>query len=64
MTSKLILASGSPIRAKLLQKSGIDFEIVTAAVDEDMMKAAMLSEQAPKRDIADKLAEIKALLKP
>jgi len=61
MTSKLILASGSPIRAKLLQQSGIDFEIVTAAVDEDMMKAAMLSEQAPHRDIADKLAEIKAL---
>ncbi len=61
MTGKLILASGSPIRAKLLQQSGIDFEIVTAAVDEDMMKAAMLSEQAPHRDIADKLAEIKAL---
>ena len=61
MTSKLILASGSPIRATLLQQSGIDFEIVTAAVDEDMMKAAMLSEQAPHRDIADKLAEIKAL---
>ena len=42
MTGKLILASGSPIRAKLLQQSGIEFEIVTAAVDEDMMKAAML----------------------
>ena len=61
MTRKLILASRSPIRAKLLQQSGIDFESVTALVDEEMMKASMLSEQAPHRDIADKLAEIKAI---
>ena len=61
MTRKLILASRSPIRAKLLQQSGIDFEAVTALVDEEMMKASMRAEQAPHRDIADKLAEIKAL---
>ena len=61
MTHKLILASRSPIRAKLLEQSGFDFEVVTALVDEEMMKAAMLAEQAPHRDIADKLAEMKAL---
>lgn len=61
MTHKLILASRSPIRTKLLQQSGIEFESVSALVDEEMMKAAMLAEQAPHRDIADKLAEIKAL---
>lgn len=61
MTHKLILASRSPIRAKLLQQSGIEFESVSALVDEEMMKVAMLAEQAPHRDIADKLAEIKAL---
>ena len=61
MTRKLILASRSPIRAKLLQQSGIDFESVTALVDEEMMKASMRAEQAPHRDIADKLAEIKAI---
>ena len=61
MTHKLILASRSPIRAKLLQQFGIEFESVSALVDEEMMKAAMLAEQAPHRDIADKLAEIKAL---
>jgi len=61
MTPKLILASRSPIRAKLLQQSGIDFEAVKALVDEEMMKASMLAEQAPHRDIADKLAEIKAM---
>ena len=61
MTRKLILASRSPIRAKLLQQSGIDFEAVTALVDEEMMKASMRAEQAPHRDIADKLAEIKAI---
>lgn len=61
MTHKLTLASRSPIRAKLLQQAGIEFDAVTALVDEEMMKASMRAEQAPHRDIADKLAEIKAL---
>lgn len=61
MTHKLILASRSPIRAKLLQQAGIEFDAVTASVDEEMMKASLRAEQAPHRDIADKLAEIKAL---
>ena len=61
MIHKLTLASRSPIRAKLLQQAGIEFDAVTALVDEEMMKASMLAEQAPHRDIADKLAEIKAL---
>ena len=61
MTHKLTLASRSPIRAKLLQQAGIEFDAVTALVDEEMMKTSMRAEQAPHRDIADKLAEIKAL---
>ena len=61
MTHKLTLASRSPIRAKLLQQAGIEFDAVTALVDEEMIKASMRTEQAPHRDIADKLAEIKAL---
>ena len=60
MTHKLTLASRSPIRAKLLQQAGIEFDAVTALVDEEMMKASMRAEQAPHRDIVDKLAEIKA----
>ena len=61
MTHKLTLASRSPIRAKLLQQAGIEFDAVTALVDEEMLKASMRAEQAPHRDIAAKLAEIKAL---
>lgn len=61
MTAQIILASGSNIRAKLLQQSGVRFEVKAAQVDEEMLKASMLSEHALARDIADKLAEVKAL---
>ena len=57
----LILASGSPARAAVLRGAGIPFEAVPAAVDEAAVKAAMLAEAAPARDIADALAELKAL---
>jgi len=60
MTIQIILASGSEIRAKMLQQAGLDFETVIARVDEQMIKEAMLAEGAPPRDIADALAESKA----
>lgn len=60
MTVPIILASGSEIRAKLLTQAALDFEVQIARVDEDSIKAAMLAEQAPPRDIADCLAEAKA----
>lgn len=60
MSQKLILASGSEIRAKLLRNAGVEFEVITARVDEDMLKRAMLAEGAQPRDIADALAEAKA----
>lgn len=56
----LILASGSYIRAEMLRNAGIDFTVQVARVDEDTIKASMLSEGAPPRDIADTLAEMKA----
>ena len=56
----LILASGSNIRAELLQRSGVDFEVVKPAVDEDLIKLSMVAEGARPRDIADALAEAKA----
>ncbi len=61
MTDPLILASRSPARAALLRAAGIEIEIVPAAVDEAAVKAALLQEQAPARDVADALAELKAL---
>lgn len=56
----LILASGSNIRAELLERSGVDFEVVKPAVDEDLIKESMTAEGARPRDIADALAEAKA----
>jgi septum formation protein len=56
----LILASRSDARAALLRAAGVAVEIVPAAVDEAAVKAAMLAEGAPARDIADTLAELKA----
>jgi len=60
MSVPIILASGSTIRAKLLENAGVPFTVQVARVDEDSMKRALLAEDAPPRDIADALAEMKA----
>ena len=57
----LILASASTARAGMLSAAGVAIETRPARIDEEAIKAAMLSEGAPPRDIADKLAELKAL---
>ena len=56
----IILASGSEIRAKMLYQAGLEFEIETPRVDEQMIKEALIADGAPPRDIADALAEAKA----
>ncbi|CUI01351.1 Maf family protein [Leisingera aquaemixtae] len=60
MTAHIVLASGSEIRAHLLRQAGIEFETDVPRLDEQAIKAALLAEQAPPRDIADALAEAKA----
>ena len=55
-----ILASGSAIRAQLLQNAGVPFVVEVPRVDEETVKRALLAEAAPPRDIADALAELKA----
>jgi septum formation protein len=60
MAQPLILASKSAIRLQLLQNAGVSVEVVNAPIDEDMIKAALLGEDAKPRDIADTLAEMKA----
>ncbi len=60
MTDRLILASGSEIRATMLRNAGVVFDVVVARVDEDAIKQALEAEDAPPRDIADTLAEMKA----
>jgi septum formation protein len=57
----MILASASQTRAKLLKDAGVAFDIVPARVDEDALKQSLLAEKSSHRDIADALAELKAL---
>ena len=60
MSEPIILASGSSIRAELLKNAGLTFDVVTARVDEDAVRASLQAEEASPRDIADTLAEMKA----
>ena len=61
MSQPLILASGSSIRATLLRNAGVPFTTAVARIDEDAVRDALLAEEATPRDIADALAEMKAL---
>jgi len=61
MTQRIILASGSEIRQQLLRNAGVDFTVQAPRTDEEMIRTAMEQEAAPPRDIADALAEHKAL---
>ena len=60
MSVPILLASGSEIRQILLRNAGVSFSVQPARVDEDAIKAAMMAENAPARDIADALAQAKA----
>lgn len=60
MPLPLILASGSPTRRELLENAGLQIETIKPRVDEEMLRDAMLAEDATPRDIADALAEMKA----
>jgi septum formation protein len=57
---RLILASSSEIRARLLANAGIATEIRPARIDEAAIRAALEAEGASPRDLADTLAGIKA----
>lgn len=57
----LILASASPSRRQLLANAGLDFEVETSGVDEDEVKRSLISGRAAPQEIAEKLAEMKAL---
>ncbi len=62
MSSKIVvLASRSAARAALLTAAGVEFEAVSPRVDEESAKASLLAEGVSPRDIADALAELKAV---
>ncbi len=60
MTSALILASGSEIRAQLLLNAGVPHRIERPRVDEQAIRDSLCAEGASARDQADALAEYKA----
>lgn len=57
----IILASASQIRATLLRNAGLDLQVEPARIDEDAIRDALMAESAHPRDVADTLAEMKAL---
>jgi septum formation protein len=61
VTKPLILASGSFIRARILEAAGVPFDIVRPDVDEDAVKAASAKAGLSLRETAQRLADEKAL---
>ena len=58
---KLILASASGVRKKILDKYNIETDVVVSNVDEDHLKEAFLFDNATPLDISKNLAEIKSV---
>lgn len=58
--SKLILASGSAARQRILRGAGVVFEVAKASIDEHQLLESMRAEKVSARDCADLLAELKA----
>ena len=60
MKDKIILASRSVVRRKILNKNGINCEVIPANVDEDQVKESLINEKASPEIISKNLAELKA----
>ena len=60
MVNKIILASKSKVRKKILQENGISCEVEPANVDEDLVKESLIKEGANPSIISKNLAELKA----
>ena len=57
----VVLASTSGIRRRTLAAAGVVFEALSPGVDEDAAKQALLADGVGPREIADALAELKAI---
>ena len=60
MINKIILASKSGVRKKILKQNGINCEVVPANVDEESIKESLLEEKEIPKTISKNLAELKA----
>lgn len=59
--SQVVLASGSPIRAELLKRAGVAFEVEVAPVDEAEIRDALKADGTTAEEAAEALAEAKAM---
>ena len=57
---KIILASQSGVRKKILKKSDVNFEVIPSNIDEDEIKMSLLAEGASPLIISKNLAELKS----
>ena len=60
MINKIILASKSEVREKILKQHGINCEVIPANIDEDQVKESLLKEGESPEIISKNLAELKA----
>ena len=60
MIDKIILASRSGVRKKILDQNDINNEVIPANVDENQIKESLLKEKATPEIISKNLAELKA----
>jgi septum formation protein len=56
----VVLASGSPWRAKLLRQAGVAFDVLVQPIDEDSIRHSLHAEGITSEDAAVALAELKA----
>ena len=60
MLDKIVLASKSEVRKKILEENGINCIIEPSNIDEDLIKESLLKENATPKLISKNLAELKA----
>jgi len=60
MINKVVLASGSGVRKKILDENNIKCDVMPANIDEDLVKESLLKENATPEIISKNLAELKA----
>ena len=60
MINKIILASKSGVRKNILNKNGINCEVIPSNVDEELVKESLIKEKATPEIISKNLAELKA----
>ena len=60
MINKIILASRSEVRKKILNQNGINCEVIPADINENQVKESLFEEKATPEIISKNLAELKA----